>query len=85
LLPDGDTILFTAAAAANVPGRWEKARVVIQSLTTGEQRVLVSGGSAARYVGTGHLVYALGGVLFAVGFDLDRKALLGGAVPMVEK
>ena len=42
------------------------------NLETGEQRVLVSGGSAPRYAPTGHIVYGVGGTLRAVGFDLDR-------------
>src|SRR5205814_7009585 len=32
----------------------------------------------------GHLVYALGGVLFAVPFNLPRLAVTGGPVPIVE-
>ena len=37
-----------------------------QSLRSGERKTLIDGGSDARYVPTGHLVYALGGVVFAV-------------------
>jgi len=33
---------------------------------------------------TGHLVYALNGVLYAVPFDLDTRQVTGGAVPLVE-
>ena len=56
----------------------------MQSLVTGERVVLIEGGRDARYVETGHLVYALNGVLFAVAFDRDARQVLGGPVPLVE-
>ena len=42
---------------------------------------LLEAGSDARYVSTGHVVYASGGTLFAVPFDLARLAVTGGAAP----
>ena len=42
-------------------------------LATGERVVLIEGGRDARYVETGHLVYALNGVVTAVAFDLDAR------------
>ena len=42
------------------------------------------GGRDARYVETGHLVYARSGTLLAVPFDLDRLEVTGGPVPLVE-
>jgi serine/threonine-protein kinase len=56
----------------------------VQSLETGERKILVSGGSDARYVSTGHLVYALGNVLHAKVFNADSLEVQGGAVPIVE-
>jgi serine/threonine-protein kinase len=38
----------------------------------------------ARYVATGHLLYAAGGVLMAVPFDLRHLQVTGSAVPVVE-
>ncbi len=38
----------------------------------------------ARYLPTGHLVYALGNGLFAVAFDPDSLTVSGGAVPLVQ-
>ena len=65
-------------------GVWDKAQIVVQSLKTAERKTLVTGGSDARYVPTGHLVYAVGGVVFAVPFDLRQLAVTGGPVPVVE-
>jgi serine/threonine-protein kinase len=46
--------------------------------------VLVSGGGDARYLPTGHLVYALGDTLFGVAFDARRLTVSGGPVPLVQ-
>ena len=54
-------------------------------LTTGEQKVLIRGGSHARYVPTGHLVYGVAGTLRAVAFDLARLEVLGTPVPVLEQ
>ena len=83
VLPGGEWVLFTLATAATADG-WDKAQIVVQSLKSSERKTLVSGGSDGRYLPTGHLVYALGGVLFAVPFDLRRLAVTGGPVPIVE-
>ena len=56
----------------------------MQPLKSNESKTLIEGGSDARYVSTGHLVYALGGTLFAVPFDLRRLEVTGEAVPIVE-
>src|SRR5262249_18207856 len=48
---------FTLAPSTG-DDRWNKARIVVQSLKTGERKILIEGGSAARYVPTGHIVYA---------------------------
>src|SRR5207342_2817390 len=83
LLPGGQAVLFTLATGTGAD-RWDKARVVVQTLKSGERKTLIDGGSDARYVPTGHLVYALGGVEFAVPFDLRQLAVTGGPVPVVE-
>jgi serine/threonine-protein kinase len=80
LLPDGDTVLFTHFAA-NTP---TSAEIVVQSISTGESTVVVARGAGARYVPTGHLVYALGDTLFGIAFDTRTKRTIGGAVPLVE-
>jgi eukaryotic-like serine/threonine-protein kinase len=83
LLPGGKHVLFTLATGSDAD-RWQNARIVVQSLTSGERKTLIEGGSDARYVATGHLVYALGGIMFAVPFDVRRLEVTGGAVAMVE-
>ena len=84
LLPDGEHLLFTVTRSAGA-SRWDEAQIVVQSLSTAERTVLVHGGSDARYVPTGHIVYALSSNLLAVPFDLDKLQLLGGPVPVLER
>jgi hypothetical protein len=83
MLPGGQAVLFTLAPGTG-PDRWNKAHVVVQTLRSGERKTLIEGGSDARYVSTGHLVYAIGGTVFAVPFDVRRLEVTGGPVPMVE-
>src|SRR5262249_52379114 len=42
------------------------------------------GGSDARYVPTGHLIYALESELFAVAFDANRRQVQGGPVSVIQ-
>ena len=87
LLPDGDALLFTSGKSGQYGlslERWDKAQIVIQSLKTGARKVLVDGGSDARYLPTGHIVYALGSTVFAVPFDIKNLRLAGGPVPVIE-
>jgi serine/threonine-protein kinase len=83
LLPDGQTVLFTVVTST-AGDRWDKGLIVVQSLKSGARKTVISGGSDARYLPTGHIVYAIGGVMFAVPFDVRRLEVSGGPVPVVE-
>ena len=83
MLPDGDHVLFTLAKGAGAT-RWDQAQVVVQSLESGERTVLINGGSDARYVPTGHIIYGLGTNLLAVPFDEQSRTVTGGPVPLLE-
>jgi eukaryotic-like serine/threonine-protein kinase len=79
LLPRGRAILFTLARKDVDAGQ-----IVVQSLDTGMRHVVLERGTDARYLRTGHLVYALGSTLLAVRFDMATLAVTGGPVPLVE-
>jgi eukaryotic-like serine/threonine-protein kinase len=86
MLPDGRSVLFSLVARASMVGQssaWDTARVIVQSLDTGERKEIVRGGDA-RVVPTGHLLYALDAVLFAVPFDLARQEVTGGPVAVID-
>ena len=83
LLPDGESVLFSVTTGTDA-SRWDEGQVVVQSLSSGERTVVVQGGSDARYLPSGHVVYALKGGLFGVPFDAGRLTVAGGAVSLVE-
>ena len=82
ILPGGETVLFTLVAGTGLSG--ERARIVTQSLKSGDRKTLVDGGTNGRYLPTGHLAYAIDGVVFAVPMDLRHLEVTGGPVPMIE-
>jgi dipeptidyl aminopeptidase/acylaminoacyl peptidase len=67
-----------------VTTNWETANVVLRSLGTGQQRVLIQGGTDARYVNTGHILYMKLGTLMAVPFDLASQQITGPSVALIE-
>jgi serine/threonine-protein kinase len=88
-LPTRQAVVFTVIPtrtyitgfASNAPG----ARVDVLDLRTGDRRTILRGGGRARYVPTGHLIYAAGGTLYAAAFDLQRLEVHGDAVPVVSE
>lgn len=76
VLPDGKSVLFATSAEAEF-------QVLIQSLESEERKKLIES-DYARYLTTGHLIYALENDLYAIPFDLDTLEVSGGPVPMVE-
>jgi eukaryotic-like serine/threonine-protein kinase len=76
MLPGGGAVLFTITATA---GGADAAQVAVLDLAKGGYKVLVRGGSYARYVPSGHLLYAAGGALRAIAFDVDRLETRGTA------
>jgi serine/threonine-protein kinase len=82
MLPGGRAILFTLRASG--AQTWDESRIVVQSLTTGERKEVIKPGSDARYLPTGHLVYALESTVLAVPFDVDTLNVSGGPVPVLE-
>ena len=81
MLPGGRTVLFTLAKGSG-DDRWENAQVVAQSLADGTRRVLIEGADA-RYLPSGHLVYAAAGTVFVVSFDAASLTVTGTPVPAI--
>ena len=80
LLPGGQHVLFTLAPGRD---RWDDAHIVVRSLTSGQETTVIDGGSDAHYLPSGHLVYALSGVLYARAFDVRRLEPTGASVQML--
>ena len=83
LLPDGNSVLFTVTSSTG-GSRWDDAQIVVHSLQSGERKVVLEGGSDARYVPTGHLIYAFEDGLFALPFDVGNVEVAGGPVSVVQ-
>ena len=82
LLPDGQHVLFTLASGTDLY-RWDRARIVVQSLTSETPTALIEGGSDARYdPTTGSIVYVDTQSLLARPFDARQRTLTGNAVPV---
>jgi len=88
LLPGGDAVLFTQTRGV---GRrtltdeiWDEADIVVQSIASGKRKTLIHGGSDARYLPSGHLVYAVAGTVRAVAFDLKRLEVVSRPAPVLE-
>jgi eukaryotic-like serine/threonine-protein kinase len=73
LLPGGKALLYTAPPDT-----------VVVTLDTGQQRTLIEGGTDARYVDTGHLVYMRTGTLMALPFDVKSALATGPPVALIE-
>ena len=69
MLPNGRGVLFTIASE-----RPDAAQIAVLDLRTGQHKTLINGGSDAKYVSSGHLVYVAAGTLRAVRFDPDTLA-----------
>src|SRR5262249_11760247 len=82
LLPDRRSLLYTVAVGTNQ--NWNKAQVVVQRLGSLDRRTIIGNGVDAHYLPTGHIIYADGGALFAVPFDMRRLQVAGGSVAVVE-
>jgi hypothetical protein len=82
LLPDGRSILFTVAIGED-QDRWDTAEIAVQSIGANERRTIIKGGADARYTPNGYIVYAVGGALFAVQFNVRKLETVGASTPVV--
>jgi serine/threonine-protein kinase len=81
ILPGGQALIYTRRRVdASDAGLSE---IVVRSLTSGTDKTVLTNGADARYLESGHLVYAVGGVLFAVPFDPKRIEVTGEPVAVL--
>jgi serine/threonine-protein kinase len=81
MLPGGRAVLFTQTVRG---GPWDQAQIAVESLDTHTRKVVVNGGTDARYLSTGHIVYVVEGSLFAVRFDVDSLETRGTPVLLID-
>ena len=82
VLPDGRGVLFTLASGHAVTA--DDQDVAVLSPGAQEPRILIRGGSNARYLPTGQLVYVRAGALLSVDFDVATLTVTGTPVSVIE-
>jgi serine/threonine-protein kinase len=82
LVAGGRWVLFTLRTGR---AAWDDASIVVQELATGRRKVLLQGGTDARVLPTGHLVYANASTIFAMPLDETTLAVTGGSVPVQQR
>ncbi len=80
--PGGKAVLFTVGSV-DKPDDYDSSNIEAVVLATGERKLIIQGASVARYVPTGHLIFARDGVLYGIGFDINRLAVNGKPVPLL--
>ncbi len=81
LLPGGK-ILYSGNSGVS---EWNTGTLRVQTQPGVAGKVVQRGAFHGRYVPTGHLLYAHGGTLYGVRFDLDRMETVGQSVPVIDK
>ena len=81
ILPGGQAVLFTSSRTV---ADFTDAELIVQPLSGGAPKVVQRGGFYGRYVPSGHMLYMHAGNLWATPFDLDRLAVSGPPVMVVE-
>jgi serine/threonine-protein kinase len=84
MLPGGEHVLMTILSLS--PGRPGSAtgQVVVHALQNGSRTTVIESGSDARYLPSGHIVYAAGGALYAMEFDVETRRARGEPWAVVE-
>ena len=82
LLPDGRTILFSTQPINS--DNFDAAEIAAVSLDTGEQRVVMRGGSSPGYVPDGRLTFSRGSAILAVPFDATTLVVGETPQPILE-
>ncbi len=81
-LPDGRHVLFTVKKEGITS--FDEGEIALLDLDTKSWKTLLRGGSFARYLPTGHIVYARDGAILAVPFDLRSEEVRGTPVKVLD-
>ena len=81
VLAGGNVVLFVSFGQSP---DIDQTSIDVVTLSDGVRKTLVRGGTAPRYVSSGHLIYSNRGALFAIPFDVARLETRGNAVRVLE-
>ncbi len=82
ILPGGKAIIFTVVSAGMKS--YNDARIEMQVLESGQRKILAQNGFGPRYSPSGHIIYANGGSLYALPFDLRGLEVTGLPIKVVD-
>jgi serine/threonine-protein kinase len=89
ILPGGRAVLYTVVPSRTIQLRGAASplgtRVEVLEIESGRRKALIQGARRARYVSTGHVLYAAGGTLHAVAFDLTGLETRGKPVQILNE
>ena len=80
MLPGGDHALISVYSA---PPNTDTAFIDILTLKDLSRKTVARGGTSARYLPSGHLIYSNRNTVFAMPFDLATREPRGAAVPVL--
>jgi serine/threonine-protein kinase len=80
MLPGGNEALISVFTA---PPSADTAFIDVLSLKDRSRKTVARGGTAPRYLPSGHLIYSNRNSVFALPFDLERREPRGAAVPVL--
>ena len=80
MLPGGNDALI---AVYSTPPNTDTAFIDVLSLKDGSRKTIARGGTAARYLPSGHLIYSNRNTVFAMPFDVAAREPRGAAVPVL--
>jgi serine/threonine-protein kinase len=80
MLPGGTDALISVYSA---PPNADTAFIDVLSLADKKRKTVARGGTSARYLPSGHLIYSNRNTVFAVPFDLATRESRGTAVPVL--
>jgi hypothetical protein len=81
VMPGAHALLY---ASFGTQGGIDASNIVAQRLPSGPSKIVIRGAHYARFLRSGHLVYAQGAALFAVPFDVNRLEVTGQPVAIVQ-
>jgi serine/threonine-protein kinase len=77
VLPNQKGLIYTVWTGKS----FNDARIDCLKFKTGERRVLIEGGTGAKYIPNGRIAFARNGTLFTAPFDEDSLTVTGASVP----
>jgi Tol biopolymer transport system component len=81
VVPDGRHLLFTIKKEGIAS--FDQGEIALLDLETKSWKTLLKGGSFGSYLPTGHIVFARGGAILAVPFDLGAEKVTGAPVTVL--